>query len=188
MYGLIRRSLCVLAVAILAATPALAQTRVPNKGMNALGLSLGFALPDDELLENGLFMAVSGEHYLTPRLSIRGQFGGAFFDVVGNGLDGKVQPWHLTGNAVYNWEHGKWHPYAGGGIGFYKYRFGEGPNRASDSSFGVNLGGGIEYFFTRTDTITGDLTFHLVAGDAESFIFSYKPRYWTISGGYKKYF
>ena len=188
MYRPIRMSLCVLAVSLLMASPAVAQKRVPDKNMFAIGLNLGVALPADTVLEDGLFVAVSGEGYLTPRISVKGQFGGAFFDVTGNGLDGKVHPWHFTGAVVYNWEHGKWHPYADAGIGVYKYRFGEGSNRPSDTKFGGNLGGGIEYFFSRTDTLTGDVTVHIVPGTADSFIFAYKPRYWTLSGGYKKYF
>lgn len=177
---------CLLLVG-LAAAPATAQSRVPDRNMFAVALTAGMALPADAVLEDGWFMAVSGEGYLTPRLSIRGQFGGAFFDVVGGGLDGKVSPWHFTGNAIYNWERGKWHPYAGAGIGVYKYRFGEGDNRPSDTEMGVNLGGGIEYFFSRTDTLMGDVTIHLVPGTTES-PYGYKGRYWTLSGGYKKYF
>ena len=188
MYRRMRQSLCVLVLSLVMAGPALAQTRVPDKKMVAIGLSFGAALPADTVLEDGMFFAVSGEGYLTPRVSVKGQFGGAFFDVTGNGLDGKVHPWHVTGSLVYNWEHGKWHPYAGGGIGVYRYRFGEGDDRPSDTKVGANLGGGIEYFFSRTDTITGDVTIHIVPGTADSFIFGYKPRYWTLSGGYKKYF
>jgi hypothetical protein len=36
--------------------------------------------------------------------------------------------------------------------------------------------------------IEGDLTVHFVSDTADSFIYAYKPRYWTLSGGYKKYF
>ena len=183
-----RRSMYALMMCLAAAGTANAQRRVPDKGMFAVTLNAGFALPADDVLEDGFFVAVSGEGYLTPRVSLKAQFGGAFFDVVGDGLDGEVNPWHLTGSVVYNWEQGKWHPYAGGGIGYYKYRFGEGDDRPTDSKFGVNLGGGVEYFFTRSDVILGDLTVHFVSDTADSFIYAYKPRYWTLSGGYKKYF
>ena len=177
-----------LAVSVATAAPAFAQGPVPDRGMGAIGLSFGAAMPSDEVLSTGWFMAASGEWYLSPRFSVRAQLGGAFWDVDGGGLDGKVSPMHITGNAIYNWERGKWHPYAGGGIGWYRYRFGEGDERLSDDKVGVNLGGGIEYFFTRRDTLTGDITFHIVPGEAESFIFPYKARYWTIAGGYKRYF
>ena len=184
----LRCVICATVMALASAASAQAQKRVPDKNMFAIGLSAGMALPTEDVLDNGWFLAASGEGYLTPRISVKAQFGGAFLDVEGNGLDGKVSPWHLTGSVVYNWEGGKWHLYAAAGIGMYKYRFGEGEDRPSDTKGGVNLGGGIEYFFTRTDTITGDLTFHLVPGTADSFIFAYKAGYWTLAGGYKKYF
>ena len=184
----LRCVICATVVALAPAATAQAQRRVPDKNMFAIGLSAGAAFPAEESLESGWFMAVSGEGYLTPRISVKGQFGGAFFDVEDDSLDGKVSPWHLTGSVVYNWEGGKWHPYAAAGIGMYKYRFGEGDDRPSDTKAGVNLGGGIEYFFTRTDTITGDLTVHLVPGTADSLIFGYKAGYWTLTGGYKNYF
>ena len=183
-----RRCAWVMVLSIAVAAPALAQGPVPNSGMGAIGLSFGAAMPSDDNLENGWFMAASGEWYATPRVSIRGQLGGAFHDVTGGGLDGKVSPMHLTGNVIYNWERGKWHPYAGGGIGWYRFRFGEGDNRPTDDKVGVNLGGGVEYFFTRQDTISGDITFHVVPGEVDSFIWTYKARYWTLSGGYKRYF
>ena len=169
------------------AIPAAAQQRVPDRGQFALGLNVGFAVPTEDVLETGFTMNVNGDYYLTPRLSIRGQFGGAWFNVEDDALDQKVKPMHLTGNAIYNWEFGKLHPYAGAGIGWYNFRFGE-EDGPSDSKFGVNFGGGVEYFFSRTDTIVGDVSFHLVTSDPESFIFAYSGKFWTITGGYKKYF
>jgi Outer membrane protein beta-barrel domain len=179
-------SVLVVMIALGTASTAAAQARTPDKGMFAITLSGGLAFPADEAIENGLFMGVSAEGYVTPRFSIRAQFGGAWHDA--NTGDLKVSPMHITGNAVYNWEHGKWHPYASGGIGWYNFRFGEGDDRPSDSAVGINLGGGIEYFFTRRDTITGDLTIHFVSGEVTSPFFVYEPRYWTLAGGYKHYF
>ena len=183
-----QRSVGVVIISLAFASSSSAQTRTPDNGMFAVTLQGGVAIPNDDALENGWFMAVSGEGYLTPRFSIRAQFGGAFHDVKFGAADGKVSPMHITGNAVYNWEHGKWHPYASGGIGWYRYRFGEGNDRPTDSKVGVNIGGGVEYFFTRRDTITGDLTIHIVQGDVESNFFIYNPKYWTIAAGYKHYF
>jgi hypothetical protein len=62
-------------------TPALAQRRVPNTGMAAIGA----ALPTERNLEHGLELAGNIEGYLTPRLSIRGQLGAAWMDVTGGG-------------------------------------------------------------------------------------------------------
>ena len=177
-----------LVLSLAVAAPAAAQTRVPDRGMGGISFLVGGAVPTEEFLDTGFFLAVGGDFYLSPRLSIRAQLGGSWHDVDFGALDGKVSPMHLTGNVVYNWEHGKWHPYATGGIGWYRWRFGEGDGRPSDSKVGVNVGGGIEYFFTRRDTLVGDLNIHFVPGDMDSNIFSYDGRYWTIAGGYKRYF
>ena len=187
MTALVRRLAFVILISFIA-TPVLAQTRVPDRNMGAIGLWGGVAMPSDEVLDNGWFMGVTGEGYLTPRFSIRGQIAGAWFDVNGGGLDGKVSPMQITGNGVYNFERGKWHPYATAGIGWYRYRFGEGDDRATDSKVGANLGGGVEYFFTRRDTIAGEITFHIIPDFAESPIFDYKSKYWTLAAGYKRYF
>lgn len=188
MTAWIRRSIYVALLTTVMAAPAAAQTRVPDRGMGAIGLWGGFALPSEDVLSEGAYFGVSGEWYATPRVAIRGLFGGAFLDVSGGGLDGKVSPMFLTGNVVHNWERGKWHPYVGGGVGWYRYRFGEGDNRLSDDKVGANVGGGIEYFFTRRDVIAGDVTFHIVPGHADSFVWDYQARFFTIAAGYKRYF
>ena len=169
--------------------PAGAQQRVPDRGMFALGLNAGFAIPHDDLLETGTYTSVNGEFYLTPRFSLKAQFGGAWFEADDDFLDEQVSPMHLIGTAVYNWEYGKIHPYAGAGAGWYRYRFRIDDDAAgTDSKFGVNLAGGVEYFLSRTDTIVGDVTFHVISGDTVSNFFAYNGTYWTFSGGYKKYF
>ena len=171
------------------AATASAQQRVPDRGMFAIGLNVGFAVPMDDLLETGTYTSVSGEYYLTPRFSLKAQFGGAWFETDDDFFEEQVSPMHLIGTAVYNWEHGKIHPYAGGGVGWYRYRFRVDDSSAgTDSKFGVHLGGGVEYFLSRKDTIVGDVTFHVISGDTVSNFFAYNGSYWTFSGGYKKYF
>jgi hypothetical protein len=52
MTVLVRRlAFCILITLI--ATPVLAQTRVPDRNMGAIGLWGGLAMPSDEVLENG---------------------------------------------------------------------------------------------------------------------------------------
>ncbi|HET9373171.1 MAG TPA: porin family protein [Vicinamibacterales bacterium] len=189
-----RRSVHVLAAASLVAmlvAPAAAQTRqagpVPDQGMFAIGLSIGVAFPSDDFLETGWNLGAGGEYYFTPRISARGQLSGAWFDIFGHSFDGTVKPLAINGNIVYNWEHGKWHPYATGGFGLYHYRFDEDERDSSDTKAGLDLGGGIEYFFTRHDTLTGELLVHIVPGDADSDRGEYKTGYWTLMFGYKKY-
>lgn len=173
-----------------AAATASAQQRVPDRGMFALGINFGFAIPQDDLLDSGTFTSVSGEYYVTPRVSLKARFGGAWFETDDDiGLEEEVSPMHLIGSVVYNWERGKIHPYASVGAGWYRYRFRVNDESAgTDSKFGVSLGGGAEYFLSRSDTIVGDVTFHVISGDAASSFFLYDGSYWSFSGGYKKYF
>ena len=89
---------------------------------------------------------------------------------------------------VYNWEGGAWHPYATGGIGVYHYAFTENALASSDTKVGVDLGGGVEYFVTRHDTVTGEWLLHVVPGRATSALATYQARYWVLTAGYKHYF
>ena len=176
------------------ADPAAAQTRrasqpspVPDRDMFAIGLSIGVAFPNEDFLENGWVLTAGGEYYFTPRLSMRGQLSGAWLEIFGHSFDGTVKPLAITGNLVHNWERGKWHPYATGGFGLYHYRFEESDLDSSDTKAGLNLGAGVEYFFTRHDTLTGELLVHIVPGDLDSALSEYKSGYWTLAFGYKKY-
>ncbi len=194
-----RRSLVVLAVTAIAvaiASPVFAQTRaprsaqrpVPDTGMGAIGLKLGVALPNETFFTNGLDLGASVEGYITPRVSLRGQLSGAWWDITGHSYTGSVNPIVLDGNIVYNFEHGVWHPYVTAGGGMYHYRFTEGTITSSDTKAGVDFGGGTEYFLTRRDTILGEVLVHVVPGQANGALSTYKPDFWTISFGYKRYF
>jgi hypothetical protein len=90
--------------------------------MWALGGSIGGSVPSDPSLGNGLELVGNVETYVTPRVSIRGQLGGGWSDIVGRGFTGTINPVFVDGNVVYNWEGGVWHPFVTGGVGIYHYR------------------------------------------------------------------
>jgi hypothetical protein len=90
--------------------------------------------------------------------------------------------------AGYNWERGKWHPYATAGIGVYKFRFTEDDIDSSATTVGFNIGGGAEYFLRLQDTLVVEVLIHPLVGAVESRFGQYTPWYWSISTGYKKYF
>ena len=185
-----------LTLVALAAVPAAAQSRssrtqssrVPNGSMFGLGMATGVLAPSSIDQNNGWYLTVNGEGYFTPRVSARAQFGGGWSDIFGHSFAGQVKPMVLLGNLVYNWEGGKVHPYVTGGGGMYHYRFTEAGVDSSDTKAGVDFGGGAEYFFTRHDTLTGEVLFHAVPGMANGRSADYKARFWTVTGGYKKYF
>jgi len=166
---------------------------VPDTGMLAIGASAGASIPSDGRLKNGVEIAANVEGYLTPRVSIRGQFGAAKQDFVGQPFTGHVTPLYLDGNVVYNWEGGAWHPFVTGGVGLYRFRYEEtAPGRAtvegSDTAAGFNVGGGFEYFFTRHATMTGEALYHKV-GEVNTALAPFSdPSFWTLSLVLKKYF
>jgi len=193
-----RRCLVVLvtaALVIAVATPAAAQQRrrearrpVPDAGMLAVGMSVSASIPSEPALMNGITLGASAEGYFTPRVSIRGQFSGSWWDIFGHSFNGTVNPMVFTGNVVYNFERGVWHPYVTGGAGIYHYRFTEGVTTSSDTKAGANFGGGAEFFVSRHDTFSGEVLLHAVPGLTSSRLAQYQARFWTIAFGYKRYF
>lgn len=180
---------------VASAAPTAAQGRsdvgspVPAPGMVAVGASVGAAPPLEASFTNGFDLAANIERYLTRRVSLRAQLSGAFWDITGRGFTGSVHPIALDGNVVYNWEGGKIHPFATGGVGLYHYRFEEHPTTGSANKFGINVGGGVEYFINRYLTGTAEVLFHDVADPVKSPLTTYNDSsYWTFTVGLKKYF
>lgn len=174
---------------VVQAQPLRSQTGlVPDRGMSAVGVSLGVSGPGDDRLDNGLVLAAWAERYMTRRVSFRGMVSGNWWGVIEGPEDDAVSPIAAKVNLVYNWERGKWHPYATAGLGIYKFRFTEDDVDSSATTLGFNIGGGAEYFVRLRDTIVVEALIHPLVGNVESRFNTYVPWYWTLSGGYKKYF
>jgi len=173
----------------IAATPSFAQRRVPDTGMWAIGGSIGATVPSDASFQNGFEIAGALEGYLSPRVSIRGEVGSTWWDITGRGFTGTINPVFFTGNVVYNWEGGVWHPYVTGGIGAYHFGSSINPSLSgSDTKVGVDLGGGFEYFFTRRATLTGEALYHKVDGFASPAATFNNGSFWSFAIGAKRYF
>lgn len=171
--------------------------QVPAAGDVAVGGAIGIADPRHKNLDNGPLVSGNVEKYLTPRLSVRGQAGTAGWTLLGfQTLTGTIRPFFVDGNVVYNWEHGKWHPFATGGIGMYRFgysqilRSGVPEVTGSDTNLGVDFGGGIEYFFARRATIVGEGLFHKVGDVATpgALFHTGGGSFFSVTGGVKKYF
>jgi outer membrane protein with beta-barrel domain len=180
------------ALVVIGVSPASAQrraTRTPSTGMWAVGGSIGPTSPSDASLDNGVDLVGNAEYYVTPRVSVRGQLGGARWDVLGRGFNGRVSPLYVDGNVVYNWEGGVIHPFVTGGLGLYRFgsQLGVLPD-ASDTHLGVNGGGGLEYFVTRRASITGELLFHKVDAFSSPLTTFGDGSFWSFSAGAKIYF
>jgi len=169
------------------ATPAFAQ-RTPAPGTWGIGGSVGLTAPSDGSLDDGVEVAGNVEGYLTSRVSLRAQLATSSWDIVGRGFHGTVAPLRLDGNVVYNWEGGVVHPYLTGGVGVYHYRSSiTGSVNGSDTEAGLNFGGGLEYFFARRATITGEVLYHHVGMfNTPVATFNYGSL-WSFDGGLKWY-
>jgi hypothetical protein len=174
-------------LAIAVQTPAFAQ-RAPAPGMWAISGAVGASVPKDASLDNGVDLAVNIENYLSSRVSIRGQLGGSSWNIIGRAFTGDVKPLRLDGNLVYNWEGGAWHPYVTAGVGMYDYRSSLSGNvSGSDTKAGIDAGGGIEYFFRRRTTLTGEVLYHGV-GAFNGVVTTYNSgSFWTFDIGLKAY-
>jgi hypothetical protein len=163
--------------------------RAPAQGMWAVGGSVGVSAPNDASLGSGFDLAGNIEGYLTSRVSVRAQVSGSRWDIVGRHFTGTVSPFVVDGNIVYNWEGGKWHPFVTGGIGLYHFGSHIDPSLSGgDTNFGGDFGGGIEYFFTRRSTITGEGLYHAVGAFNTPVTTFNSGSFWTFTAGLKHYF
>jgi opacity protein-like surface antigen len=158
-----------------------AQERVPHEGSTAVGIDVGAFIPSDDLFDTAPIISVLYEYYVTPRVSLRTDFG---WTNTGFGSQSLRQlPLRLDVN--YNWERGKWHPFVGAGAGAYFMQFKNNGESFGDTETkaGLNAGGGIEYFLNRTVTLKGEARYHSIANVAGR-----DPSGFAITGGLKTYF
>jgi hypothetical protein len=152
--------------------------------MVALGGEVGFWLPTEDLLEAGPTIAGLFEYYLTPRVGLRTTLGWAQNDFEFEEDDG-LRTNRLTFSLLYNWEHGKWHPFVGAGAGAYFLQRRDNGSDIGDSETepGFHVGGGIDYFTARTVSIKGEGLYHIVSDDP-----GLETSGLTLTIGLKKYF
>jgi len=159
------------------------QVRVPDRDMSAVTAEAGFFFPK-EIFDTAAIVAGSYEFYLQPRTSIRGTL--AWTDPNFERSGDSLRQIRLLFELVYNWERGKWHPFAAAGAGIYflQHKFSGRSSGLSETKGGVNLGGGIEYFVHRTVVVKGEAGYSFVGqGDLP-----WSPSGFTLTGGIKKYF
>ena len=165
------------------APAAFAQARVPDTGMGALSGSIGVIFPK-EPFEADLALAGAFDYYVTPRVSIRP--GVMWADPNVENSEESLRRFSLGADVIYNWERGKWHPFVGAGIGayFFQSKFDGESFRDDETNIGGNIGGGIEYFTSRTLTIKGEVQYHFIE---QGNLFD-SPSALTMMIGLKKYF
>jgi hypothetical protein len=159
----VNRVVLAAACAVLLPLAAAAQP-VPDTGQVAIGAEFGIFLPTDDRLATGLVGGGLIEVYAAPRLGIRGSVTAirAGYDREDDDDERQIR---LGVDAIYNWEFGAIHPFAGAGIGVHFLRFyrdgdNEGPN---DTEFGWQALGGAEFFLNREWTVKAEGRYQWVA-------------------------
>ena len=175
----------VLAIALVVPSIASAQReRVPTAGTVAAGIDVGALIPTNDGLANSALINVLYEYYMTPRVSFRTDFGWSNPAFSSGAVDSLRQmPLRLDVN--YNWEGGRWHPFVGTGVGVYFMQFRNSGTSVGDteSRFGLNTGGGMEYFFNRSVALKGEGRYHAVANARGQ-----DPSGVALTAGLKTYF
>jgi opacity protein-like surface antigen len=171
--------LCVISPVAIAA-----QERAPHQGSTAVGMNVGAFAPFDDQFDNALVIGALYEYYLTPRLSLRTDLGWTDPGLTRE-TDDSLRQIPLTFGLHYNWERIAWHPFVGAGVGVYFLQgkdngrtFGE-----SETQPGVNLGGGLEYFFRPRLSVTGEGRFHAIADTRTG----QDPSGFALTVGFKRY-
>ena len=92
------------------------QERAPHAGSTAVGIDVGAFMPAESQFDNALIVNALLVPYVTPRVSLRTDFGLTDPGFSRESTDSLRQiPLRLDVN--YNWEGGKWHPFVGAGAG-----------------------------------------------------------------------
>jgi hypothetical protein len=165
------------------ASAASAQARVPDAGMAALSGNIGIILPKDPF-EPDVVLSGAFDYYLTPRVSVRPGVLWADPDVEAH--DESLRRVGVIVDVLYNWERGKWHPFVGAGVGvyFFQPKIGGSAFRDDETNAGATVGGGLEYFTSRTTVLKGEVTYHVI----ERGNLPQSPSALTLMIGLKKYF
>jgi hypothetical protein len=149
-------ALCVLLGA--AAAPARAQMApvAGEKGRFAAGVDAGATFPFGAGYDTGWGLDASFDYYVARLFAVRASAGYArssteFADPFTRAS--------LLGSAVFQFENGALRPYARAGLGVYVV---SPPVGATRTRVGVHAGGGLEWFFKPTTSLTGEILVHVL--------------------------
>src|SRR5687768_14653231 len=158
------------------------QRRVPAAGSMAAGGEVGIFVPDGDLepspIVGGFF-----EYYPTARLSLRPSvmFLDPGFD---REPDDSLRQTRIGFDVIYNWEHGRWHPFAGGGVAAHVLRLKDnGRSIGDESQLGFGGLGGVEYFVGRRNALKFEGRVQFLDD-----VFGVDPSGFAVTIGFKHYF
>jgi hypothetical protein len=163
-------TLFALILAALWSQPAAAQSEHPRENTVAIGGGVGFLASDNGTPDVAqTLQATTGnvdaffEYYSMPRVSLRVMYGWASpkFE---SPLAGSLRRHHLTLGFIYNWELGRFRPFAtiaGGAYFLTRRKTGGEPDDQVNKPGGL-LGWGGEYYF-RTFAVRSEMNVHILS-------------------------
>jgi len=177
---------CGLALTLALPTAAAAQARMPHEGASAVGGEVGIFLPKEDALTKGPVVEGFYEYYLSARDSLR--VGVGWMNPKWEAEDSdSLRQIRIGADLVRNWEGGAVHPYLGAGLGAYMLQFRDNGENLGDSEtkFGGNVFGGVEYFTSNTFSVKGEARYHVVS---KTNAFELNPSGLSLTFGVKGYF
>lgn len=183
-----KAQLFIYAVALILGLPAavMAQPRMPHQGASAVGGEVGIFLPKEDALKTGPVFEGFYEYYLSARDSVRVGVGWMNPKWEAEDTD-SLRHVRIGADLVRNWEGGAVHPYLGAGLGAYFLQFRDNGENLGDSEtkFGGNVFGGVEYFTSDTFAVKGEARYHIVS---KTKAFDFNPSGLSLTFGVKSYF
>jgi hypothetical protein len=154
----------IVATAVLAVAPyaASGQQNTPDENTVAVGGSVGFHAMDSESDDVAANLDAFVEYYYTPRASIRAMYSWAEPELEST-PERTLRQQRLLVNFLYNWDMGRFRPFAtiGGGAYFLQRR--EDGESIGDrvTKPGANIGWGVEYYL-RTFALRSEMNVHIL--------------------------
>ena len=146
-------------------SPAAAQ---PQEGTIAIGGDIGLVLPTPSTLDGSTTIGGLVEYYITPRIGVRAT--AQWFELDLNNESFEMSNRRVGLHGTYNWEYDVWHPFAGAGISINSLEVESDDDSADDdrdiaesTKPGLDLFGGVEYFFRARTTLKVELGYQRIA-------------------------
>jgi hypothetical protein len=174
-YFFLLKHLPVVAVLLLVADSARAE--LPEKGQFAFGFTAGLSEPFASSYGAGWTVDGSFDYYVSNRIGLRGTAG---YSHSSTSLGDSFSRGSFLASGVYQVDLGSIHPFARAGIGLYVV---SPPEGGSPVRVGAHAGGGVEWFFKRRVSLTGEALFHLLGSVAGRSASSF-----TLTAGVRYYF
>jgi hypothetical protein len=173
----VSKHLAVISLFVLSSALALPlRAEFPEKGQYAVGFAAGLSEPFASSYHAGWTFNGSFDYYVSNHIGLRGSAG---YSHSSTDFGGAYWKGSFLASAVYPFGADSVHPFARAGIGLYLV---SPPGEGNRARLGAHVGGGVEWFFKRRVSLTGEGLFHVltnvVGRGASSFELTAGVRYY----------